>query len=125
MLIRRQFTLAAVFILIAGEALAQDGDPQKGKQVFNQCRACHSLQVAKNGIGPSLHGIIGEKAGMVPGYNFSSAMKKSTVVWNEQTLTKYLSNPQKFIPKNKMPFPGIKDEAKLQNLVAYLKQATQ
>lgn len=125
MQICRHFAVVAALVLITGSAWAQSGgNAQKGKQVFNQCSACHSLQAGKNGIGPSLHGIIGQKAGTVPGYNFSAAMKNSKVVWNADTLQKYLSDPQKFIPGNKMPFPGIKDKTQLQNLIAYLKQAT-
>lgn len=125
MLISRIFIVLGVMIPITKAAFGlAPGDPQKGKQVFNQCRACHSLKEGKNGIGPSLHGIFGEKAGTVPGYNFSRAMKSSDVLWNNSTLQKYLTNPQRFIPGNKMPFPGIKDQAQLQNLIAYLKQAT-
>lgn len=120
---RRAFVLITVLMLISQSAWAQGGDAQKGKQVFSQCQACHSLEAGKNGVGPSLHDIIGKKAGNVPGHNFSGAMKNSNVVWNEQTLTEFLSDPQKFIPGNKMPFTGIKDKTQLHNLVAYLEQA--
>ncbi len=101
------------------------GDPKKGEQVFNQCKACHSLEPGKNGIGPTLHGLIGRKAGTVSGYSYSAAMKNAGVVWNEDTLKKYLADPHKFIPGDKMIFAGIKNEAQLDDLLAYLKQATQ
>jgi cytochrome c2 len=69
--------------------------PRKGEQHFNtQCRPCHSLEAGKNGIGPTLHGLFGRKAGTVPGYSYSAAMKNSGVVWNEDTLTKYLADPK-------------------------------
>jgi cytochrome c2 len=111
-------------LLMAASAQAA-GDPKMGEQLFNKCKACHSLQAGKNGIGPSLHGLFGRKAGTVPGYTYSAAMKKADVVWNEDTLKKFLADPRKFIPGNKMVFVGIKDEAQLDDLIAYLKQATQ
>lgn len=112
-------------MLPASITMAQgSADVQKGKQVFNECRACHSLEPAKNGIGPSLHGLFGRKAGTEAGYNYSSAMKNANVVWNEETLKKYLADPHKFIPGDKMAFPGVKNEAQLNDLIAYLKQAT-
>jgi cytochrome c2 len=101
-------------------------DPKNGEQIFNrQCKACHSLEAGKNGIGPTLHGVFGRKAGTVEGYSYSAAMKNSGVVWNEDTLKKYLADPHKFIPGDKMVFAGTKDEAQLDDLIAYLKQATQ
>lgn len=109
---------------IAGPALAQgQGDPQKGQTVFNQCRPCHSLEPNKNGIGPTLHGLFGRKAGTVPGYNYSAAMKNANVTWNDDTLRQYLADPHKFIPGDKMAFVGVKNPQQLEDLIAYLKQA--
>jgi cytochrome c len=101
------------------------GDEKRGEQVFNQCKPCHSLEPDKNGVGPTLHGLFGRKAGTVPGYNYSAALKNSGVVWNEDTLKQYLSDPHKFIPGDKMIFAGIKNEDQLDDLLAYLKKATQ
>jgi cytochrome c len=100
------------------------GDVQRGAQVFAQCKVCHSLEAGKNMLGPSLHGLIGRKAGSVPGYAYSPAMKNANVTWNEDTLSKYLSDPKAFIPGDKMPFAGIKDPSKLGDLLVYLNQAT-
>jgi cytochrome c len=100
------------------------GDAQRGSQVFAQCKICHSLEAGKNMVGPSLHGLIGRKAGSVPGYAYSSAMKNANVTWNEDTLSKYLSDPKAFIPGDKMVFAGIKDPSRLGDLLAYLNQAT-
>jgi nitrite reductase (NO-forming) len=91
-----------------------------GRQVFRKCQACHSLQPGKNGVGPSLAGIVGEKAGAVPGYNFSSAMKASNLTWDVATLDAYLTDPQKVVPGNKMPFPGLKTENERKSLIAFL-----
>jgi cytochrome c len=60
----------------------------------------------------------------VPGYSYSPAMKNSNVTWNNDTLSKYLTDPKAFIPGDKMAFTGIKDPSKLGDLLAYLDQAT-
>ena len=112
-------------LLYALVAQAQSlGDAQRGAQVFNQCKICHSLEAGKNMLGPSLHGVIGRKAGSVPDFAYSPAMKNSNVTWNDDTLSKYLSDPKAFIPGDKMAFPGVKDPNKLGDLLAYLNQAT-
>ena len=100
------------------------GDAQRGAQVFTQCKICHSLEAGKNMVGPSLHSLIGRKAGSMPGYAYSSAMKSANVTWTDDTLSKYLSDPKAFIPGDKMAFTGIKDPTKLGDLLAYLNQAT-
>jgi len=97
---------------------------QQGKQVFAQCAGCHSLEAGKNGVGPSLHGLMGRKAGTVAGFNYSPAMKKANVTWDEDSLGKFLSNPQKFVPGNRMMIPGVSNQAQRDNLIAYLQQAT-
>jgi nitrite reductase (NO-forming) len=96
------------------------GDAAAGRQVFRKCQACHSLEAGKNGLGPSLAGIVGEKAAAVPGYNFSSAMKASNLTWDEATLDAYLADPQKVVPGNKMPFPGLKTERERSAVIAFL-----
>ncbi|MEO6040374.1 MAG: c-type cytochrome [Croceibacterium sp.] len=88
---------------------------------FAQCSACHSTEPGKNGIGPSLAGIYGDKAGTVPGYDFSDAMKSSGLVWNQASLDRYLTDPKGVVPGTKMGFPGLKDAAKRQAVIAYLK----
>ena len=96
-----------------------------GKAVFNRCKVCHSLAAgAHSPVGPDLHGLFGRTAGTAPGFAFSPAMKKSGVVWNDDSLAKFLRDPQGFIPGNRMGFPGIKDDKELSDLLGYLKQAT-
>ena len=91
-----------------------------GRQVFQKCRACHSLDAGKNGVGPSLANIVGEKAAAVPGYNFSPAMKASNLTWDAATLDAYLADPQKVVPGNKMPFPGLKTDRERSAIIALL-----
>jgi cytochrome c2 len=119
--------LSGAVVLLAPVLVARAqgvGDAQRGAQVFAQCKICHSLEAGKNMLGPSLHGLIGRKAGSVPGYAYSPAMKNANVTWNDDTLSKYLADPKAFIPGDKMAFPGIKDPSKLGDLLAYLNQAT-
>jgi cytochrome c len=115
--------VAAIGFLVAGAASAAEGDPAAGKKVFNQCQVCHSIEAGKNKIGPSLHGVVGRKAGTAEGFrNYSPAMKKADVVWTEENLDKYLANPKGFIPHNRMIFVGLKKDKDRANVIAYLKQ---
>lgn len=104
----------------AASQIGPVGDAAAGRQVFRKCQACHSLDAGKNGLGPSLAGIVGEKAAAVPGYNFSPAMKASNLVWDAATLDDYLTDPQKVVPGNKMPFPGLKTERERNAVIALL-----
>jgi cytochrome c len=118
---------APLLLAIALAALplaASAQDMAAGKSSFAKCKACHSLEAGKNIIGPSLHGLFGRKAGTAPNFNYSQANKSSGIVWDEDTLFKYLQNPQAFVPGTKMVFPGIKSENERKNLIAYLKEAT-
>ena len=114
------FALAAGTALTGASAVAADA--ARGKKVFNKCKACHSLAAGKNKIGPTLHGVIGRGAGTVKGFRYSKAMKASGITWGEETLSKYLEKPKKFIPGNKMAFPGLRKEADRANVIAYIKK---
>ena len=96
------------------------GDVAAGKLVFRKCQACHSLEPGKNGLGPSLSEIVGKKASTVANYNYSPAMKGSGLTWDITTLDAYLSDPQKSVPGNKMPFPGLKTENERNAVIAFL-----
>jgi len=88
---------------------------------FNQCKVCHAVEPGKHGIGPSLAGIYGTKAGDIAGFEFSSAMKDSGLTWDAATLDKYLTDPRALVPGTKMSFGGLKDEAKRKEIIDYLK----
>jgi nitrite reductase (NO-forming) len=81
---------------------------------------CHSLEPGKNILGPSLGGIIGRKAGAEPGYSYSPALKQADIVWDTKTLDSYLADPQKMVPGNKMPFPGLKTEHDRADVIAFV-----
>tara|TARA_B100000745_G_scaffold255758_1_gene178486 strand:+ start:709 stop:1089 length:381 start_codon:yes stop_codon:yes gene_type:complete len=107
------------FLMSAGSALAADVDA--GKKIFRKCKACHTLKAGgKSAIGPNLHGVVGRNAAMVDGFKYSKAMKESGLVWDEATLTAYLTKPKEFLPGNKMPFPGLKKPEQIENVIAYI-----
>ncbi len=90
-----------------------------GQKIYKRCTGCHST--IKNKIGPSLENLFGRTAGTVEGYRYSKAMRKSGIVWNEETLKKFLKKPRKYIRGTRMRFSGIRKENQLDGLIAYLK----
>jgi cytochrome c len=118
------------FAVLAGAALlavatqpARAQDAAAGEKVFAQCRACHQVgETAKNLVGPALNGVIGQKAGTHEGYSYSTAMKDSGLTWNEATFAEYIQNPRGKVAGTKMIYAGLKDEKRIADLLAYLKQ---
>ncbi len=96
------------------------GDPTAGRLVFRKCQVCHSLEPGKNILGPSLSGVMGRKAGSLPGYSYSPAMKGADITWDAKTLDQYLADPAKVVPGNKMPFPGLKTDHDRADVIAYV-----
>lgn len=111
-------------VLCMGAPAYSAGDPVAGQKVFNKCKTCHEVDQLKNKVGPELVGIFGRKAASAPDFKYSDAMKNSGITWNEQTLAQYVKDPKGFIPGNKMAFPGLKSDQEVDDLLAYLKQAT-
>jgi cytochrome c2 len=89
--------------------------------VFNQCAACHSTERGEHGIGPSLAGVFGRRAGTVAGFTFSEAMKDSGLTWNQANLDRYLTDPRGVVPGTTMTYNGVKDAAQRQAVINYLK----
>ena len=103
---------------------APAGDPDNGKKLFDQCAACHSLGEAGDFEGPMLKGVFGRKAGSLEDYRYSAAMKRSGVTWDAASLDTYITDPQAFIPGNRMAFAGISDQSQRDDLIAYLAVAS-
>lgn len=97
------------------------GDVGQRPPAFAQCAACHKVEPGQTGIGPSLAGVHGAEAGHVPDFAYSQAMRRSGLVWDEATLDRFLEAPLKTVPGTKMAFPGLKDPAQRQAVIAYLK----
>ena len=101
-------------------ALAGPGDPIRGNAIFEKrCTGCHALEVDREG--PRLAGVYGRRAGSVSGFTYSAGLKKSGVTWDEATLEKWLSDPDRMIPDNNMSF-SVPKAAERQDVIAYLKQ---
>jgi cytochrome c len=115
--------MMAAVALCAAAAPAIAADPAAGEKAFTVCKACHRVGAgAKNAVGPTLNGVVGRKAGSAEGFNYSDAMKNSGLTWDEANLAEYIKNPKEKVPGNKMAFAGVKDDAKVADIVAYLKQ---
>ena len=107
-------------LVLGGPALA--GDIDAGAKVFKKCKACHWADKEKNKTGPHLVGVIGRTAGSLDSFKkYSKPMKQSGIVWDEATLTEYLRAPKKYIKGTKMAFAGLKKDADIENVIAYLK----
>ena len=96
------------------------GDAVAGRQVFKKCQACHSLEPGKTILGPSLAGIVGRKSGADANFSYSPAMKQAALTWDGATLDAYLMDPQKIVPGNRMPFPGLKTDQDRKDVIAFL-----
>jgi cytochrome c len=125
----RVLFIAMMFVVIslANPASAQDaasvGHPDAGAIVFKKCKACHQIgEDARNGVGPVLNGVVGRPAGTYPEYNYSPATKKSGLVWDEQTLTRYLRSPRTVVPGTRMTFAGLTKDRDIADIIAYLRQ---
>lgn len=115
------FALLALFGMAMPAAYA--ADIAAGEKVFQKCRLCHEIgKGATNFYGPVLNGLIGRPAGSVPGYAYSDANKSSGKVWDAASVKEYLKKPKLDVPNTNMTFPGLKDEADIDNVIAYISQ---
>src|SRR6202048_1286016 len=106
-------------------ALAESGDASRGQQAFRAGAPCHSLEPDRNMTGPSLANLWGRKAGSLPSFDrYSDALKSSEIIWDDRALDGWLTDPQRMVPNNDMPFEGIKDAGVRADLLAFLKEAT-
>lgn len=112
--------LLAVAMGGVGLATQATPDPLRGEQLYGRCQACHAL--AYDRVGPRHCGVLGRRAGSVPGFEYSPALKKSGLVWNEKTLKLFLTKPLKLVPGSSMTYDGVPNAVDRDDLVAYLKQ---
>src|SRR6202046_3341859 len=123
MLIKTKALVAVFALMLALPGAARAQDAEAGEKIFAKCKACHQIgPTAKNGVGPILNGVVGRKAGIIEGYNYSDANKGSGITWDEATLKEYLTDPKAKVPGTKMVFPGLKSDDDIANVIAYLKQ---
>jgi cytochrome c len=121
------FTAAALLafgLVPVGQVTGQAKSPAAPPAFNNACRTCHSVREGDHRIGPSLHKIFGSKAGNRPGFSSSAALKNSGLTWNEETLDRFIENPEKVAPNNGMkPYAGLPDAAARKEIIKYLKAA--
>ncbi|GAA0750543.1 c-type cytochrome [Ideonella azotifigens] len=118
----RRFTVFPLLLALLPAVASAVGDAEHGRQLYQaRCTACHS--VAYNGVGPAHQGVFGRAPGSAPGFAYSpalSALKATGGVWTEATLDRWLSDPERFAPGQRMgvSVPEAQDRA---DLIAYLK----
>jgi cytochrome c len=119
----------APLVVVGTLAMSQPASAQdagRGKVLFEQCVACHSLEPGHNETGPHLHGLFGRKSAGVDDYVYSPPLRRANIVWTPTLLDSFLAEPQSGAFRgNKMPFAGMPDSQARADLIAYLKQATQ
>jgi len=120
--------VAAAPILLLALVLAACGREQPvdqveaGRKVFARCANCHQVGPgARNLFGPELNGIIGRRAGGLPGYAYSPALKQAGFTWDEAKLAAFVRDPEQVVPGNAMRFWGLSDERQVADLLAYLR----
>jgi cytochrome c len=97
-------------------------DAVRGQDLYeSRCGACHSIDA--NRVGPAHKGVVGRKAGSVADYDYSPAVKASGIIWTEQTLDRWLSDPEKTVPGQKMNY-SVPDEQDRLDVIAYLKKVS-
>ena len=120
-IIRCSLASLALAMALVSSGTAVAADIKAGEKVFKKCKACHYADREKHKTGPHLVNIIGRTAGSLEDYKkYSKAMKASGIVWDETTLADYLRAPKKYIQGTKMAFVGLKKDADIENVIAYL-----
>ena len=122
-------TLGEQAVLTTAEYLAQEryasADLEQGKLQAQVCRACHTLEAqGVHTIGPRLHGMFGSKAGKSDGFPYSRVLAEADFTWTPRALDAWLTYPGRFLPGNLMSFPGVRDPAARDDLIAYLLTVT-
>jgi cytochrome c len=114
--------LAVMGLALAPAAQAQNAEA--GRTVYNQCRACHTIDAGgRNGVGPNLHAVVGRRAGAVEGFRYSAPMRTAAeggLTWTPENLDRYLTNPKDLVPGGSMAFAGLRNEQQRKDLIAWM-----
>ena len=114
---------AGVLSLCVAAPAGAAPDAVRGAQLYTRCLACHAP--AFDRVGPHHCGLFGRPAGSVPGFEYSPAMKKSRIVWNDKTIDRFLTRPLKMVPGSTMTYDGVADPKDRADLIAYLKRVNE
>jgi cytochrome c len=110
-------------LAVSSPVLAAGADATRGETIYERCVACHSID--RNRTGPKHCGLIGRRAGSLPDFEYSPAMRASGIVWNERTLDRFLAAPTKVVPGTSMGYAGIDDPRDRADLIAWLRASAQ
>lgn len=119
------FVMGAITVIPAMAEGDIKGNIKAGKKVFKKCKACHSLKEDDHRTGPSMHDILGREAGSIEGYDYSTAMAESGLIWDEETFSSFMKKPKELVPDTKMAFTGLKKDKDIVNLIAYIKSESE
>src|SRR6266508_1916504 len=119
--------LGGMCVLSSSSALPQESqgaEDASGQLAFNNaCRTCHMVKEGDNRLGPNLYKVVGRKAGSLPDYGFSSAMKEAGFVWDQEKLDRFIANPDEVVPGNNMkPYGGLSSGDDRKKIIAFLAQ---
>lgn len=115
--------IGIIVLAVVLAAPAHAADPVRGAQLWKKCASCHTIEAnGRNRAGPRLHGLFGRAAGSVPDYNYSEALKRSGLIWTEETLDAFLKDAEAFVPGTKM-YGGLSQDTDRADLLAFLRQA--
>ena len=115
--------VAVGLALLAGSRVSAQGDPASGETLFSQkCASCHSVtpDMAHGLLGPNLVGVVGRAAATVQGWDFSAVLKESKLIWTDENLTKWLTDPPALVPKTEMALK-VPSRLEREDLIGYLK----
>ncbi len=119
-------TLCSLGTTAAVVAQSNSGNGDLELAFNGHCRECHEFDKGDNRLGPTLYGVVGRKAGTVPGFDYSDSLKNSGITWSEKLLDQFITNPNALIPGNNMGviFSGLADASERTKIIAFLKQDT-
>lgn len=112
--------LSATSLMLTPNASQATPTTSAPPPAFAVCAACHSVTPGQKKFGPNLAGVSGRRAGTQVGYAYSPALKESGITWNAATLDRWIANPKAVVAGNRMPFAGVADAAKRQQIIDYL-----
>ena len=125
----RAAVVASASVLLLSPSLSQDrqgADVASGQLAFNNsCRTCHSVKEGDNRLGPNLYKVVGRKAGSLPNYGYSAAMKNADFVWDKGKLDQFIADPDAVVRGNNMkPYGGLASADTRAKVIAYLELVT-